>query len=832
MADQTVSVRITADGSGLTKTASESATALQRLEGEAARLGQFFQGLGQSASAAGAKIAGAFQGIRLPAETLTGSMAKATVAGELFMQVLDGLTRSLGAPVAELMEAEQTAARLTGVFQGNAKAIQEVTAAASALAGQSVFFDDDAIAGAAGILGTFGANKEAIEALLPVIHDLAVASGTDVADAAQKLGMAFQGQTRALGTMIPEVKGAKSQLEVLAAVQSASARLSLTQKSLTEGVTGAFAGLKKSAAEAAQSIGNTLQPAILAILGWLTKLVELGPKIVPAFAGAAGTIGAFLGGVIGGGSLSAGVEEAKRFRAQLERVTEEARKASEAVGKVTTGFDASKVAGGLTGIRWAGGSGSQPTKPAGSAAPTGTLSETMAGLGPFNPMALGALVSAASNLRKEIADFAEISAAVAEDNAVIDARTEETRRNLEGSVEALSAAADIRDRDTEAMKAQGEILRGLLGDMLEAASGLVRSLVSGNGPRGSEIARGIGNIGSGILSALAVGATGTVAGAPAGVVFAGAAAGVKLLGEGVGAALGNFEQAGDTLSRGSSEASDYIIRKAKAQAEYEISNLYAQKTQWNNFWGTITGKAAKDEAARFEEIKKQLVKEANEKARANAERLRQEQANAEEVKRAWIEAANKAALFQRGNLSEGIRLGIEERLKAGGITDQQAEFERARLSAAERASAEAGGVATKLGQDIFGAILRASPEQAKAIAEAARKTAPGDLVGSQLAELIRQATGFTSDSASSIEYIANLFRGLALTLAEPAATPEGPTTGGGSPETEVPGASPDRPVYSYLTNPEDISRYAFMPRSFSFRPARSSSRAIEVPRAV
>jgi hypothetical protein len=247
---------------------------------------------GAAADDAGRKIAGASDSASIGFGKLSLAMTGAQVAGNALFEALDAVARGFAAPIAEILDAEQAAAMLQGTFGGLTAEMEAVSALASQLGAVNAFFDDDALSQAAATLKLFGANGEAIKELLPYVENLAVAFGVDVNDAAQLVGQALNGQTRALARMVPEVRGANSQLEVLAALQASAARNATIADQRTAGLGGQLALLKRQAADAAQAFGTIMLPAIS---GVLKAINDYALPVLGKLVGAVAAVGAALG---------------------------------------------------------------------------------------------------------------------------------------------------------------------------------------------------------------------------------------------------------------------------------------------------------------------------------------------------------------------------------------------------------------------------------------------------------------------------------------------------------------------------------------------------------
>lgn len=792
-----------------------------------------------------------------PLAALTGAFAAAQVAAQAFMAGLDMLANAIRVPVEEVLDAEKSLARLEGAFRGNAQAISLMVEAADQLSASSPFFDDDSAKAAEATLATFGMLTPAIQELLPFVHDLAAATGTDMTEAAQKVAQALMGQTRGLAQFVPEVRGASSQLEVLNAIQAASGRTAETAARLADGLTGSVARQKKEAAEAAQAWGNLFLPAIKAgvdagaalstafgslagvagnalkyigdvltttrigiylqdfsattlrlakaigeilgpafmamgkaavyafggilaiygpVLGGITQIEKALAFLLEGFVKVSKVAGAFLGGVVGGGSLKAGMDEASRLAASFDRVQVSAAKAGSAISALKVpDLNLDKILKALTLPGTFGGDGGGRTGGQGGGR-TGTserlravaTGETFGPAVPPEIQAQAAIEGLFQNLAKAKPPTLDLA-------PIVTTPIVEATEAMKSGLSMLSAAA------------------------MEGARGLVASAVQGREMSTGEIVKNMGMAASAFLGP-----------------FSGLGA---LAAETIGGILTNMDDAQKIMAK----AKEGLDVQTRMQLEMDARNQQGQlelhRSPIVNFWNVLTGQSIKEHAEMTLDLRRKRDEEAQANKRKQEMELREAERTAEEVRRALL----KAAEFERSTTAETTRIAIQEAEKAGRITAREARFQEGRLSAAERASASAGGLQTELGRDIFGALQRATAEQTKAIAGAASS---GNL--EEAARLLKEATGFTAADAVSLQFVLNLFRDLALDLVDDPAAP----SGGVKLDTEVPGASPDRPVYSFVTNPEDFSRYAFMPRSFAFRPSKVSSRAVTGGKAV
>ena len=287
MADETtLRLRIEADTTGLTTGLRTTESQLGTFANQTKQVEQELQRTAAAADNATRQISQMGDSTHISFGKLQAGMVGATIAGNALFEAFDGLTRAIAAPIAELLDAEQAAAMLQGTFGGLTTEMQGVAELATQLGATNAFFDDDALKQAAATLKLFGANGQAIRELLPYVANLATAFGVDVADAAQLVGQALNGQTRGLARMVPEVRGANSQLEVLAALQASAARNAQIADQRINGLGGQFGLLKRQAADAAQAIGDRIQPVLMGVLRFINENMLPGiGKLVAAFSG-------------------------------------------------------------------------------------------------------------------------------------------------------------------------------------------------------------------------------------------------------------------------------------------------------------------------------------------------------------------------------------------------------------------------------------------------------------------------------------------------------------------------------------------------------------------
>lgn len=288
----TMRLRVEADTSGVSAALNKTDAELGQFAQQAKRAEAALLDTGAAADRASTQIAKVGDSSQTSFSKMSLAMTGATVAGNALFEALDAVARGFAAPIAEILDAEQAAAMLQGTFGGLTAEMEAVSLLASQLGAVNAFFDDDALSQAAATLKLFGANGDAIKQLLPYVQNLAVAFGVDVNDAAQLVGQALTGNTRALTRFVPEVRGANSQLEVLAALQASAARNATIADQRTAGLGGQLALLKRQAADAAQAFGTIMLPAIS---GVLKAINDYALPVLGKLVGAVAAVGAALG---------------------------------------------------------------------------------------------------------------------------------------------------------------------------------------------------------------------------------------------------------------------------------------------------------------------------------------------------------------------------------------------------------------------------------------------------------------------------------------------------------------------------------------------------------
>lgn len=182
--------------------------------------------------------------------------------------------------IAAYADAEKQQSRLEGAYKRFPKvadvSIDALRDMNSALQ-QTTRFDDDAVAGAQALLAQFNLTGQQIKKVTPLLLDYAAATGKDVGDAAESLGKAFLGQTRALKEVGISYKTTGDAGQDFANITDLLAE-KVGGFAEEEGKTaaGQMAILTNKFGDLQESVGQALIPA-------LTALVDVATPVLDAF---------------------------------------------------------------------------------------------------------------------------------------------------------------------------------------------------------------------------------------------------------------------------------------------------------------------------------------------------------------------------------------------------------------------------------------------------------------------------------------------------------------------------------------------------------------------
>lgn len=263
-----VEVLITGDASGLIRTTDQASAAMADF--------------GRSAG----KLSGIADALRSDFGRMTGAFAAAQVGVSAVIGAFNQAAAAVQAMNAEVIDAERVASKLIAVFDGAEGAAARLTAQAEALAGSTVFFDDDAIKSAAAALRAFDLTEQEISRLLPAAVNLATVFGTDLDSAAQKLALGLNGSTRGLREFGIVVKEGADRSDVFAQILERGEKAAKGAADAQGGLRGATEGLRKAQGEFNQAIGNLLAGPQSALLNFLTDATNRAAGLANSMAGA------------------------------------------------------------------------------------------------------------------------------------------------------------------------------------------------------------------------------------------------------------------------------------------------------------------------------------------------------------------------------------------------------------------------------------------------------------------------------------------------------------------------------------------------------------------
>lgn len=187
--------------------------------------------------------------------------------------------------VEAFAQAEQSQLRLVEAYRKfdavqdvPIQAIRDLASELQSLTGT----DDDALAAAAGTLARFNLTGAAVQRLLPLVNDFAIATGRDVVDASTSVGRAMLGNARALKELGINFKSTgdtgKDFEVILAALED---KVGGTGKAFGETAQGGLTRAQAAFGDLQEEIGGTLVPALTALL----RVVEPAAKFFSGLPG-------------------------------------------------------------------------------------------------------------------------------------------------------------------------------------------------------------------------------------------------------------------------------------------------------------------------------------------------------------------------------------------------------------------------------------------------------------------------------------------------------------------------------------------------------------------
>lgn len=124
-------------------------------------------------------------------------------------------------------------------------------------------FSDDSIQQAQAALSAFGLTADEIEKLIPKLADFATVTGTDIVQAADRVGAALEGNGREFKKYGIDVTATASATENLAAITDGLAKFQGAAEQATQTLTGSLQQQTNQVDELQESIGSKLAPAFV-----------------------------------------------------------------------------------------------------------------------------------------------------------------------------------------------------------------------------------------------------------------------------------------------------------------------------------------------------------------------------------------------------------------------------------------------------------------------------------------------------------------------------------------------------------------------------------------
>jgi hypothetical protein len=254
-------------------------------------IGPKLSGVIEAGAARAPRLVGALAGIGSVAAPIAGVAAAIGLVAVAIGKAADAWAQSDMAK--EVMDAEGAATGLAAAFSGVEYQLTTISPLIDSLAEGSKKFDSDAIAKAATQLKLLGGNESEINKLLPAITSIAEVMNVDVADAAEKVGLGFEGSTRALRSMGIVVEEGATSMDIMNAVmkrgETAQKQLALQGGSTTSSIN----RLKKAGEDLSEAWGTMFAPLgnwiagvvagaeekLAGFISWLNNTMGLGLKV-------------------------------------------------------------------------------------------------------------------------------------------------------------------------------------------------------------------------------------------------------------------------------------------------------------------------------------------------------------------------------------------------------------------------------------------------------------------------------------------------------------------------------------------------------------------------
>lgn len=240
---------------------------LKDLKGKVSELEKQFGKVDGAAEKSAKKVSSSFDNAATTAKQSLTGIAESIVAAFAIREVINFSKEAVNAFAKAEAQVNQLKFAITKIGGESEASFQKLITQAKELAAIT-FFDDEDIAQAQALQAQFGLSSDQIQKLTPLILELSVATGQDLASATQTALQAITGQTRGLKVVGAAFKDTGSLTENFNLLTEKLAKLQGTAAQALDTTAGA---IKRNAVElenANEKIGEKLAPA-------LTKLQSL-----------------------------------------------------------------------------------------------------------------------------------------------------------------------------------------------------------------------------------------------------------------------------------------------------------------------------------------------------------------------------------------------------------------------------------------------------------------------------------------------------------------------------------------------------------------------------
>ena len=181
---------------------------------------------------------------------------------------VDAIIQFGRASIDAFLEAEKNAERLKFAITsigGESEAVFDRLIRQSSQIEQISIFSDDSIQQAQAALAAFGLTGRQIEELIPKLADFATVSGTDIVEAANKIGAGLEGAGREFKKYGIEVSATATRLENYNSILEGSVKFAGAAEEATKTLTGQLEQQRNKADNLQEVIGSKLAPVFIGL---------------------------------------------------------------------------------------------------------------------------------------------------------------------------------------------------------------------------------------------------------------------------------------------------------------------------------------------------------------------------------------------------------------------------------------------------------------------------------------------------------------------------------------------------------------------------------------